>query len=111
MSVKQSDMERMQIIVSREQKVRMKQLANEAKCSVSEIYRRAADAYSVAEDDDEIHHPELEALVEALEAGTRRANAAIDRAEREVAATLDFYQARQQTREARAQVDSEAQTA
>lgn len=101
MSANQSQMERMQIIVSRQQKVRMKQLAAESNCSVSEIYRRAADAYSISEDDDEIHHPELEALVEALEAGAKRASAAIDRAEREVAATLDFYEARAQARAAR----------
>lgn len=82
----------------------MKKLAAKSNCSVSEIYRRAADAYSIGEDDDEIRHPELEALVEALEAGTKRANAAIDRAEREVAATLDFYEARKQGRSKRNRV-------
>ena len=91
----------MQIIVSRTQKARMKRLAAESKCSVSEIYRRAADAYSISQDAEEIHHPELEALVEALEAGTKRASAALDRAEREVAATLDFYEARAEARAAR----------
>jgi hypothetical protein len=102
MSANQREMERMQIIVPRTQKARMKQLAAESNVSVSEIYRRAADAYSIGDENDEIRHPELESLVEALEAGTKRARIALDRAEREVAATLDFYMARRQAREARA---------
>ena len=95
-------LERLQIMVSREQKTRMRTIAKKSKCSVSEIYRRAADAYADDEGEErEIHSPELEALVEALEAGIRRANKATDRAEREVRATLDFYEARALAREAR----------
>ena len=101
-STSQKRLERMQILVSGEQKKRMRSLAKTFNCSVSEIYRRAADAYTVGEDDQEIHHAELEALVEALEVGISRANEATDRAEREIRATLDFYEARAQAREARA---------
>ena len=95
----------MQIVVTRKQAARMRRLAAEFNVSVSEIYRRAADAYSIGEEDDEIHNPELEALVEAVEAGARRAGAAIERAEREVAATLDFYDARRRAREARTRAE------
>ncbi len=77
-------------------------LAQRSNCSVSEIYRRAADAYRLGEEDREIDHPELEMLVDALEAGISRASEAVERAEREVRATLDFYQAREQAREGRA---------
>lgn len=94
-------MERMQIIVSREQKSRMKALAKASNTSVSEMFRRAADAYTVSGDDEEIDHPELEALVEALEASTRDAEKALDRAEREVRATLDFYGERARARRQR----------
>ena len=99
MSTNQREMERMQIVVTRKQATRMRRLAAEYNVSVSEIYRRAADAYAIGEDDDEIHNPELEALVKAVEDGARRAGAAIERAEREVAATLDFYEARRRARE------------
>lgn len=92
---------RLQILVPGDQKQRMRRLAKRSKCSVSEIYRRAADAYVESDGDAEIDNPELETLVEALEAGLRRANKATDRAEREVRATLDFYEARAEAREAR----------
>jgi len=97
-----SNNERVQILVSGEQKKRMRSLAERSNCSVSEIYRRAADAYTVGDDDQEINSPELVALVEALETAISRANQSTGRAEREVRATLDFYQARAQAREARA---------
>jgi len=103
MSTNQLELERMQILIPKKQKARMKRLANQSNCSVSEIYRRAADAYSISEDDNEINHPKLEALVEALEVSNKRSVAAIDRAVREVAATLDFYESRAETREARSQ--------
>ena len=102
MSANRERLERMQILVSPSQKKRMRMLAKKSNCSVSELYRRAADAYTVDDDDEEIHNAELEAMVEVLEAGISRANAATVRAEREVQATLDFYQARAQAREARA---------
>ena len=92
----------MQILVPRTQKERMRALARESNCSVSEIYRRAADAYRLNEGDPEIDHPELELLVNALESGISRAAEAVERAEREVRATIDFYSAREQAREARA---------
>ncbi len=95
MASEDSRMERLEILVPLEQKRRMQHLAGQAGCSVSEMYRRAADAYSfwhgVEVDDVEIGHPALEALVEALEASRLSASEAIDRAEREVAATLSFY--------------------
>lgn len=94
-------LERMQILVPSAQKERMRMLAQKCNCSVSEIYRRAAEAYSEGEEDREIDHPELELLVNALEAGISRADEAVERAEREVRATLDFYLAREQAREAR----------
>lgn len=97
-----SQLERMQILVSSAQKQRMRMLARESNCSVSEIYRRAADAYRMGDEDLEIDHPELELLVNALEAGISRASEAVERAEREVRATLDFYLVREQAREARA---------
>ncbi|MDJ0940344.1 MAG: hypothetical protein QNJ00_11335 [Woeseiaceae bacterium] len=99
MSANQSHMERMQILVPSKQKARMKQLAAESNVSMSEIYRRAADAYTIDEDADEIQHPELEALVEGLKGAIARANTSMDRAEREVRATIDFYKARKQQRE------------
>ena len=87
MSSDDNRMERVQILVPRDQKRRMQHLAAQAGCSVSEMYRRAADAYSfwhdVDVDDVEIDHPALEALVEALEASRLSASEAIDRAERE----------------------------
>lgn len=58
----------------------------------------AADAHHEGEGDREIDHPELELLVNALEAGISRAGEAVDRTEREVRATLDFYLAREQAR-------------
>lgn len=94
-------LQRMQIMVPGDQKDRIRSLAKKLNCSVSEVYRRAADAYVLNLDDEEIDHPELEALVEALEAGIARATTATERAQREVRATLDFYQARVQAREAR----------
>ena len=85
-----SQLKRMQILVSSAQKERMRMLAQRSNCSVSEIYRRAADAYGLGDEDLEIDHPELELLVDALEAGLSRANEAVKRAEKEVRATLDF---------------------
>ena len=105
-------MQRVQILVPREQKHRMQHLARQANCSVSEIYRRAADAYSfwqdVDVDDVEIHHPALEAIVEALEASRVGASEALDRAEREVAATLSFYEERSRAWRAREEADQVA---
>lgn len=101
MSTNRNQLERLQILVSPAQKKRMRVLAERSNCSVSEIYRRAVDAYTVGDDDQEIHNPELEAMVEALGAGISRANEAAERAERDVQATLDFYRARAQAREAR----------
>ena len=101
MSASRKAMERMQIIVPRKQKQRMKEMAARANVSISELYRRAADAYSIDDDSDEIEHPELEALVEALEAGNRRAKDSLGRVEREIAVTLDFYDARREARELR----------
>ena len=49
--------------------------------------------------DREIGHSELEMLVDALEARVSRVNNDMERAEREVRATLDFYRAREQARE------------
>ena len=99
MAISQS--ERMQILITGEQKKRMRSLAKQSNCSVSEIYRRAADAYTVEDDDQEINNPELVALVEALEAAISSANKSTGRADREVRATLDFYHARAEAREAR----------
>ena len=67
--------ERVQILVSGEQKKRMRSLAERSNCSVSEIYRRAADAYTVGDDDQEINSPELVALVEATDAMAKAASA------------------------------------
>ncbi|MEL6870543.1 MAG: hypothetical protein AAFO81_12145 [Pseudomonadota bacterium] len=103
MSASESQLERMQILVPAEQKQRMRVHAKKLGISVSELYRRSADAFAVDESEEEIHHAALEALVEALEVGTKRAAKAVDRVEREVAATLDFYEARKQTRAARDQ--------
>ena len=112
MSSDDNRMERVQILVSREQKHRMQHLAKQADCSVGEIYRRAADAYSfwqdVDVDDVEIHHPALEAIVEALEVSGRRASEALDRAEREVATTLSFYEERSRAWRAREKADKVA---
>ncbi|MGI9302762.1 MAG: hypothetical protein ACR2RB_08660 [Gammaproteobacteria bacterium] len=91
-------LQRTQIMVPAAQKARIRALAGRLDCSISEVYRRAAEAYARDLNDSEIQHPELEALVEALQAGIGRANIAIDRAEREVRATLDFYRARAKSR-------------
>jgi len=100
MSASQSHLERLQILVPTNQKKRMRLLAKQSNCSVSEVYRRAADAYTINDDSQEIDSPELEALVEALKAGVAKANSSMDRAEREVRATIDFYKERAQAREA-----------
>ncbi len=63
---------------------------------------RVANAHREGEEDREIDHPDLELLVNALEAGISRADEAVERAEREVRATPDFYLAREQARKARA---------
>ncbi len=93
--------QRIQVMVPGDQKIRIRALAKQLNCSVSEVYRRAADAYVLNADSNEFARLELEALVEVLEAGITRANIATERAEREVCATLDFYHARTQAREAR----------
>jgi len=50
----------------------------------------------LGDEDLEIDNPELETLVDALEAGLSRAHGTMERAESEVRATLDFYFAREQ---------------
>ena len=101
MSAKQSELKRLQILVPEAQRDRMRSLAKSKKCSVSELYRRAADAYTPNGGDKEIDSPELEALVVGVKAAVAKANKSMDRAEREVRATIDFYNERKRQREAR----------
>ena len=112
MSSDDSRMERVQILVPREQKRRMQHLAGQAGCSVSEVYRRAADAFAFWQDldvdDVEIHHPVLEAVVEALKASRLGASEALDRAEHEIAATLSFYEERSRAWQSRESADKVA---
>ena len=100
MSANRSELKRVQILVPVAQRDRMRLLAQNSKCSVSEVYRRAADAYTPNGSDVDIDSPELEALVEGVKAAVTKANKSMDRAEREVRATIDFYKARKQQREA-----------
>ena len=89
----------MQILVPEAQRDRMRSLAESMKCSVSELVCRAVDAYEPNGSDQDIDNPELEALVVRLKAAIAKANKSMDRAEREVRATIDFYKARKQQRE------------
>ena len=99
MSAVEPRLERLQILVPTEQKRRMRREAERLGVSVSELYRRSADAYAAADGDQTIDHPELEALVEVLRTSVARATKSMDRADREVRATIDFFNARQQQRE------------
>ena len=101
MSTNQSELKRMQILVPEAQRDRMRSLAESMKCSVSELVRRAVDAYEPNGSDQDIDSPELEALVVGVKAAIAKANKSMDRAEREVRATIDFYKARKQQRETR----------
>lgn len=101
MSANQRTLKRVQILVPEAQRDRMRSLAQRTQCSVSELYRRAADAYEPDASNQEIDSPELEALVAGVKAAVARANKSMDRAEREVRATIDFYMARKQQREGR----------
>ena len=100
MGADQSELKRVQILVPEAQRDRMRLLAKRSRCSVSELYRRAADAYTPNGSDMDIDSPELEALVQGVKAAVAKANKSMDRAEREVRATIDFYQARKQQRAA-----------
>lgn len=93
--------QRQQILVSAEHKRRVREMADELGCSVSEVYRRAADAYITRPDVEEIDNPELEALVESLEENIARASTSMERAEQQVRATLDFFETRAHMREIR----------
>ena len=54
MSASESQLERMQILVPAEQKQRMRVHAKKLGISVSELYRRSADAFAVDESEEEI---------------------------------------------------------
>jgi hypothetical protein len=81
--------ERVVVLMPPQDKARLEEKARRAGTSVGEIVRRSVDAY-----DPELEGAELEALVRLLEESQARAMRSLDEAEKELAATRGYFDAK-----------------
>lgn len=78
--------ERVVILMTPQEKVRLETRARQARSSVGEFVRRSIDAY---DPDDEEHRDEIEALLAVLQRSNEEALSALAEAERELKETRD----------------------
>ena len=86
-------MQRVQVLITDEQKAKAARLAKGLNVKPAEIYRRAMDAYVP---ELEQYNGELEVLADTLKEACDRASQALDQAETEVTKTLTYYRKRRQ---------------
>jgi Ribbon-helix-helix protein, copG family len=81
--------ERVVVLMPPEDKARLEEKARRAGTSIGELVRRSIDAY-----DPELQGAELESLVRLLEESHARAMKSLDEAEKELATTRAYFDAR-----------------
>jgi hypothetical protein len=81
--------ERVVVLMPPEDKARLEAKARRASTSVGELVRRSVDAY-----EPELEGAELEALVRLLEESQARAMRSLDEAEKELAVTRAYFDAK-----------------
>ena len=86
---------RMQILVDAKHKRLAEKLARANNTSASDVFRRALESY---DPNRESEGEELAVLLKALKDANRRARGALERAEKEVRETLDYYAQRSNPR-------------
>ena len=81
--------ERVVVLMPPEDKARLEAKARRAGTSIGELVRRSVDAY-----DPELEEAELEALLRLLEESQARSMRSLDEAEKELAATRAYFDAK-----------------